>query len=37
MAAAEFRALGDYLGSQILGQGPLIEGLLIGKYSPEQY
>ena len=29
MAAAEFRALGDYLGSQILGQGPLIEGLLI--------
>ncbi|CAB5712439.1 Uncharacterized conserved protein (some members contain a von Willebrand factor type A (vWA) domain) [Aeromonas hydrophila] len=29
MAAAEFRQLGDYLGSQILGQGPLIEGLLI--------
>ena len=29
MAAAEFRALGDYLGSQILGQGSLIEGLLI--------
>ncbi|WP_395948411.1 AAA family ATPase [Aeromonas mytilicola subsp. aquatica] len=29
MAAAEFRALGDYLGSQILGQGFLIEGLLI--------
>ncbi|WP_404838436.1 AAA family ATPase [Aeromonas media] len=29
MAAAEFRALGDYLGSQILGQSPLIEGLLI--------
>ena len=29
MAAAEFRALGDYLGSQILGQGALIEGLLI--------
>ena len=29
MAAAEFRALGDYLGSQILGQDILIEGLLI--------
>ncbi len=29
MAAAEFRQLADYLGSQILGQGPLIEGLLI--------
>ncbi|MFM5148492.1 AAA family ATPase [Aeromonas rivipollensis] len=29
MAAAEFRALGDYLGSQILGQSSLIEGLLI--------
>ncbi|MGE6171555.1 AAA family ATPase [Aeromonas media] len=29
MAAAEFRALGDYLGSQVLGQAPLIEGLLI--------
>ncbi|MDU1141864.1 AAA family ATPase [Aeromonas rivipollensis] len=29
MAAAEFRALGDYLDSQILGQGSLIEGLLI--------
>ena len=29
MAAAEFRALRDYLGSQILGQEELIEGLLI--------
>ena len=29
MAAAEFRQLRDYLASQILGQGALIEGLLI--------